>query len=121
MKRGLAKLLQQEHVPGIVETLLRYLLPADSSLDLEKVGRAITGAQSDEIKSRIMSLAEKLIEKGRQEGRHEGRQEGLHAGTLIGEIRTLQQVLGMPISSQGQLSSKPEEELKRLVDELRRR
>ena|SRR5438093_11049029 len=113
MKRGLAKLLQQEHVPGIVETLLRYLLPADSSLDLEKVGRAITGAQSDEIKSRIMSLAEKLIEKGRQ--------EGIHAGALIGEIRTLQHVLGLPISSPGQLSGKSEEELERLADELRRR
>jgi len=109
----LAELLQQEHVPGIVETLLRYLMAADSSLDLEQVSRAISSAQNDEIKNRIMSLAEKLIEKGRQ--------EGIHAGALVGEIRTLQRVMGLPISSPEELSGKPEEELDRLAGELQQR
>jgi len=115
----LAELLQQEHVPGI-ETLLRYLMAADSSLDLEKVSRAIS-TESDEIKSRIMSLGEKLIERGRQEGRQEGRREGVHAGGLVGEIRTLQRVLGLPISSPEELSGRPEEELDRLAGQLRQR
>jgi hypothetical protein len=109
----LAELLQQEHVPGIVETLLRYLMAADSSLDLEQVSRAISSAQNDEIKNRIMSLAEKLIEKGRQ--------EGVHAGALVGEIRTLQRVLGLPISPPEELSGKPEKELDRLAGELHQR
>jgi len=111
-----AEILRQEQAPGIVETLLRYLMAADSDLDFETVRRAMEQGHSRETQDQVMSIAEELMEKGRQEGRS----EGVQAGALIGQIQTLQDLLNLPQSRVDELAVKSAEELQRLAHELRR-
>jgi len=125
----LADLLRQRQTTGIVETLLRYLLGADSRLGFERLGRTLKKREATETRDRIMSIAQELIERGRREGsargrregRQEGRQEGVQVGTLIGEIVTLQRLLGLKPASLTELAGEQVEELQRTAQKLRRR
>jgi hypothetical protein len=107
----LAQLLHEQEATGIVETLLRYLVAADSDLDLRAVQRAL--AKAPVTRTQIMSIAEQMIQKGRQEGQHEG--------ALLGQIQLMQELLGLRVTSLTHLSSRPESELRKLAAQLRAR
>jgi predicted transposase YdaD len=105
----LAELLRRNDVPGIIQTLLRYLLAVDSSINFDRVL-----AEADiEVRGQAMSIAQELIERGRQ--------QGLEAGVLAGQIQTLEDLLNLPVTSLAELTAKPIEDLKHLAEELRRR
>lgn len=53
-----------------------------------------------------------------EEGLARGREEGRQLGALVGRIRTLQEILGISVSSENALYQQPVEELTRLADDL---
>jgi predicted transposase YdaD len=111
--------LHEHEATGILETLLRYLVAADSDLNLRTVQRALASAPAT--RNRIMSIAEQMMQKGRQEGIQKGRQEGRQEGTLMGQIQLMQELLGLPVTALTHLSSRPASELRKLATELRAR
>jgi predicted transposase YdaD len=113
----IGELLRRDDVPGIIQTLLNYVLAADSNADLE----GVLQQAEPEIRNRLMSIAQELIERGRQEGRDQGRHEGVQAGTVIGQIQILEEILKLPISPLSELKLRSTEELQRQVQELRGR
>ena len=105
----LLKSLQQSEVTGMFEALLRYLLAVDSSMTREHVFIALEDSAPPEFIQQAMSIADQLLAEGRQEG------------LLYGKIQTLQELLGVPVSSENVLSTKSEEELRSLAKELQAR
>ena len=63
---------------------------------------------------------EKGIEKGIEKGRVEGESKGRREGELLGQIKLLQQLLGVPESTREELLSNDEARLKELSEELQR-
>jgi predicted transposase YdaD len=104
-----------------LEVFLRYLVAVDSDVSYGRLRQALDNAQAEELSKTIMSIAEELIQKGRQEGRKEGRQEGLTVGELIGSIRTLQDLLGLPPSEATDLERQDRAELEATRQSLRAR
>jgi predicted transposase YdaD len=113
--RLFAELLQQQEPSGILEVFLRYLVAVDSDVNYGRLCQALDKAQAEELSQAVMSIAEELIQKGRQEGH----QEGLTMGELIGSIRTLQDLLGLPLSEGRDLEQKGRPELEKLRQSLR--
>jgi len=72
-----------------------------------------------------MSIAEHLIERGREEGRREARLEAERAdmarGAVLGRVQGYQEILGLPISSLGELGAKDTTALELLLRELQAR
>jgi predicted transposase YdaD len=61
------------------------------------------------------SIADRFIKQGRQEGRQEGLKEG-----EIQLMRTLQEILGSPISDPAMLQDRSLEQLQAITGELRK-
>jgi len=76
-----------------------------------------------------MSIADQLIERGRKEGelagerRGEliGERRGELKGELVGTIRTLQKILGLPVSGKTEFEGKSIDDLQQIADRLHRR
>jgi predicted transposase/invertase (TIGR01784 family) len=66
--------------------------------------------------ARLLGAREEGRQEGRQEGRREGRQEGKRLGKLIGVVQTLQQLLGMEVSTSEDLEVRSEEDLSKMVE-----
>jgi flagellar biosynthesis/type III secretory pathway protein FliH len=70
-----------------------------------------------------LDLQSVLID-AREEGHEEGREEGFEQGLEIGEIkliRTLQEILGEPMSAESDLANQGLEQLQAIAAELRER
>ena len=69
-----------------------------------------------------MSIAQKLKNEGRQEGRQEGHQEGhqkgRQEGVWMGRLQTLQEIMGLPVDSDAELSDLSADELRRRFEAL---
>jgi len=123
------KLLRGKEVTGMFEALLRYLLAVDTSVSRENVFAALERSNTPELTRQAMSIADQLIaegmekgiEKGLEKGLEKGRKEGLEKGRLEGTIRLLQDLLGLPQSTDAELDPKSDLELQHLANELRAR
>ena len=92
------------------EAILRYLMSGTDRISRDQLRDIVIHTLQSPGESLMPTIAEQL----RQEGRDEGREEG----ELIGQIRTLEGILGRELSSRETLSALPREELKRMADEL---
>ena len=70
------------------------------------------------IKSSLKQGLEQGLEQGRKEGRSEGRKEGVDLGKLLGQIKSLQKLLGFNQSSEEELMAKEPAELAALASKL---
>jgi flagellar biosynthesis/type III secretory pathway protein FliH len=64
------------------------------------------------------ALVERGMKKGLEKGLEKGREQGREQGLLMGRIRTLQEVLQQPVSSQETLAALPREQLQSLASQL---
>ncbi len=99
--------------PCIFELVLRYLLAGD----INKAGfrEHILSIQPPQLRQNAMTLAQQFIEEGRQEGRQEGMQKGM----LIGQIRAIQEVLGVPLTPENTLFGTSLSDLEEMLAELK--
>ena len=82
------RVMRQRDGPAAMETLVRYILMANRSLDPAALAAAMKSQIGEEAQKLVKTVGERLIErgerkglaKGRQEGREEGRQKGLEEG-----------------------------------------
>ena len=88
------------------EAVLRYLMSGTDRISRDQLRDIVIHTLQSPGESLMPTIAEQL----RQEGREEGE--------LIGQIRTLEGILGRELSSRETLSALPREELKRMADEL---
>ncbi|MFN6302861.1 MAG: Yae1 family protein [Planctomycetota bacterium] len=61
---------------------------------------------------------EKGLKQGREQGREEGREEGARIGIEVGFIQSLQEILGIEVQSQQELTQKSLPELIALKESL---
>jgi flagellar biosynthesis/type III secretory pathway protein FliH len=64
------------------------------------------------------ALVEQGMKKGLKQGRKQGREQGRQQGLLIGRIRTLQEVLRQPVTTEEALTSLPLTDLQTLATQL---
>lgn len=67
------------------------------------------------------SLADRLLIQGREEGREEGEQRGLAKGKLAEKIQILQELLGEPATTDGELKSLSVDALTTQLAEMQQR
>jgi predicted transposase/invertase (TIGR01784 family) len=80
-----------------------------------------TGLQIDsetQMPTCFEALVERGMKKGLEKGLEKGREQGREQGLLMGRIRTLQEVLQQPVSSQETLAALPREQLQSLASQL---
>jgi flagellar biosynthesis/type III secretory pathway protein FliH len=104
--------------------------------EVEEVLRALMMLKEDQVRREIYDAREKarrdardwqialertqkLAQESYARGHEEGRDEGLNKGELIGEIRTLEGMLGQSRSSRTELAAISNDDLKILVQRLR--
>jgi hypothetical protein len=84
-----------------------YAYYADDRLDAETIAHRLR--QNPELRKSAMTTAEKLIAKGHtkgwEEGRAKGREEGRLQGEWIGQIRSLERLMNLPLSTMSELGS----------------
>ena len=76
-----------------------------------------TGLKIDS-ETQMPTCFEALVERGMKKGLEQGREQGREQGLLMGRIRTLQEVLQQPVSSQETLAALPPEQLQSLASQL---
>ncbi|MCA9155505.1 MAG: hypothetical protein KDA38_11990, partial [Planctomycetales bacterium] len=74
---------------------------------------ALSGAREEGLE---MGLA-----KGREAGRVEGREEGREQGFLAGRIQTLQEILGVTVTTEDELLAQSRDELTTTLADLQQR
>jgi len=109
---------RMELIAGFMENYLA--LNAKEELAFQA---SLDKVESSKEREQVMELMTSWERKGRQEGiregRQEGRQEGREQGTLTGQIRLMQELLGLSVTSLSSLNGKPTSELRKLATELR--
>ncbi|MFH0926746.1 MAG: Rpn family recombination-promoting nuclease/putative transposase [bacterium] len=82
--------LKERSALEFIEAMFRYLMSAREDATLQGLNEIVEKTiSSKEVGGVIMTVAEQLIEKGREEGREEGE--------LIGSIKTIQMMKGLPV------------------------
>ncbi len=116
----LARFPAHEFPDDLLSLMLLYALYSDSDLDAEKIYHSL--ANNPQLEKATMSVAEKLKAEGRVEGRvegkAEGRVEGRDEGVLIGEVRQLENFLGLSKSSRQSLEALSANALRARHEEL---
>jgi len=123
--RWMADQLMDEPIPA---ELLRLMLicawNVDTSLDVEAIARSVEG--NPKLQGTVMTTYEKILAQGRAEGevrgvakgKAEGRAEGRAEGSVTGKIQLMEQLLGLPVSSEESLSGQGAQALQRRFEEL---
>ena len=123
-------LLAKVHPPATAmeafEAVLRYIVNANEHVSPDRLKRALQSSLKEQGESLVSTIAqqwfqegiEKGIEKGREEGIEEGIEKGREEGELVGQIRTLQRILKLPVVSRQDLTSLGIEDLRKLAAEL---
>jgi predicted transposase YdaD len=104
----LVELSRKSDVTGMLEALLRYLMAAESRVSYQKIVTLLRKKDAPEIANKAMSIADQLIE------------EGIYKGEQTGQIRLLQELLKLPVTSSAVLAKKTPSERTRLLNKLRR-
>ncbi len=89
----LAGVSSHELPDNLLGLMLLYALHSDSNLDAESIYHSIS--TNPELEKSTMSVAEKLIAQGRMEGLS----QGISKGFWVGRIQSLQEFLGMTVTS----------------------
>jgi len=97
----LRNLTQQKTGLGYLETLLRYLASANTTLSEQELQTAVMAAIAEGGDQIMPTLAQKWIEEGRQEGLQKGRQEGMQQGIKMGLLEVIESDLHAKFSARG--------------------
>ncbi len=116
-----SEIRQQPRGLDCIKSLLRYVIQGIDRVHSQTLREAIETALPTEGETLMPTLAEQWTQQGREEGRQEGLQEGRQVGELIGQIRLLQEVLSLPVATQGTLLELDNDQLQAQLAELRRR
>lgn len=95
---------------SLLGLMLLYALHSDSNLDVEKIYASLTS--NPELEKSTMSVAEKLIAQGIS--------QGISQGYWVGRIQSLQEFLGMTVTSREVLERLAPEELEARHEALHR-
>ncbi len=101
---------------NLLRLCMVYAWNADDTLDVEQVSRQLLS--EPKLNQSAMTTAQMLRQEGHQEGRQEGRQEGQARGLWVGKLQLLQELMGLPVSSQGELDALSLEDLRATFSEL---
>lgn len=79
------RLLSQDNALELLETVFRYMLQADDSIDIEGLQQLVVQAVSTDKGDKVMgTIAEKIEEKGVQRGLLQGLEKGMQKGLKEG-------------------------------------
>jgi len=101
-----------------LETILRYVTSSTDRVSRDELMTAVTLALKDEGDSLMPTIAEQWKQEGIEQGREEGRDLGREEGKLIGRIRTLEEILRRPLTSEESLASRGLDQLRQLSETL---
>lgn len=92
-----------------------YVMAVNKEIDQDKLSSIVRQVFPTQIEPD--SLADRLL----REGREEGREEGCAVGKIYGKIQIIQELLGDDVSVDEQLEPLNEEELSKMLEDLRSR
>lgn len=102
--------------------IIVYLYSVYDGQNLEFFQRAFKASQRTGGENRMPNCLEALFEQGVEQGLEQGLGRGLglgiEKGVVVGRIRTLQEVVGQPVTAQADLLSRSLEELQQQTLEL---
>lgn len=120
----LARLFPQEGIRQATKSITRIAAQTEDKAMYDAREKAARDRQWIIESSRLAGLEKGLeegLEKGRDEGRQEGRQEGREEAQIEGkreQIRMLEEILQLPLTSDAELAAKSLAELQAIVAEL---
>jgi predicted transposase YdaD len=95
-----------------VHTIGVYVMAVNKEIGQAEFGNIVTSVFPTQIEPG--SLADRLLKQGREEGI----EKGIEKGKLVGKVQTLQELLSVPVNSDGELREQSVDELMVLVDDL---
>jgi hypothetical protein len=98
--------------------IIWYLCKVFDAGKLEWFAQAIRTGLQLEPETPMPTIYEALIERGVEQGIERGIERGIEKGVIIGRIRTLQEVLQQPVSSQDELVLLSHDELQLRAQQL---
>jgi predicted transposase/invertase (TIGR01784 family) len=94
-----------------LQALAQYLMQTEERMNVSTIREIANKLPTEEARSQVMTLADYIREEGREEGRGEG--------LLIGQIINCREILGLPPLSLEELTVRPAEQLKLMLQELK--
>jgi predicted transposase/invertase (TIGR01784 family) len=115
----LASLENEQDGLECIRTVLAFLASSTVENRWDEVGQIARNSFQTKGNQIMETMADVWLKQGLEQGLEQGIEQGLEQGELIGKIRVLQEMLGLPVTSNADLRQQSLVELEETVIQLR--